>query len=319
VLSPPPPKPRRIHLVLSALSLRWAKLAVQTLLSRSIQTLRVHLITDGAEDERRIRDTLSSELLFPTSWCIASKAECDALAGDYYRQFPAIRGFREGHPCWRKITDPPLFAAPGEEMVILDPDVYFPNRFTFEPTPDRGLLLMWQRPHCLLPAACVRAAYGAPARLAHHTDIGVAQTRAPLPWDWLEWFLRRLGGSDIPRVMHVESIVWAALAMRIGGGYLNPSKWICWHRSLLKRCLMLAGMAGPRLLRLERLQQAKCFHAGGVAKEWLVKAVERGWLKGTADQTEPTPILPFEELTPAQFEVREVAKRVFHRLTGAAL
>jgi len=254
-----------------------------------------------------------------SAWRVLGKEECDALAADYYRQFPAIRGFREGHPCWRKITDRPLFAAPGEEMVILDPDVYFPNRFTFEPTPERGLLLMWQRPHCLLPAECVRAAYGAPARLAHHTDIGVAQTRAPLPLDWLEWFLGRLGGCDVPRVMHVESIVWAALAMRIGGGYLNPSKWICWHRSLLKRCLMRAGMTGPQLLRMERLQEAKCFHAGGVAKEWLVKAVERGWLKGTTDQTQPTPIVPFEELTPARFEVREVAKRAFHRLTGAAL
>ncbi len=64
-------------------------------------------------------------------------------------------------------------------MVLLDPDLYFPNTFRFEPTPEQGILLMWQRPNCLLPHKTVRAAMDAGIPLARHVDIGVAQWRGP--------------------------------------------------------------------------------------------------------------------------------------------
>src|SRR6201999_4396855 len=133
------------------------------------------------------------------------------------------------------------FAEDGEEMVLLDPDLYFPSEFRFEPTPERGILLMWQRPNCLLPPETVRAGIAAKFRLAHHVDIGVSHARCPIDWDWLERFLGAIGGgggADVPRVMHVEARVWSAMAMHTGGGYLDPGAWRCWHRPQAKRVLM---------------------------------------------------------------------------------
>jgi hypothetical protein len=48
------------------------------------------------------------------------------------------------------ITDPLLLSCEDGEMVVLDPDIYFPNKFCFEATLNQGLLLMWQKPNCLL-------------------------------------------------------------------------------------------------------------------------------------------------------------------------
>ena len=113
-------------------------------------------------------------------------------------------------------------------MIVLDPDLYFPNRFSFEPTPDTGVFLMWQRPSCLLPDEVVRRAIDAKIALAHHTDIGVAQWRMPVDLEWLDWLIHKMGSSQLPRSMHVESIVWAALAMRFGRRDIwIPKKWVC--------------------------------------------------------------------------------------------
>ena len=65
-------------------------------------------------------------------------------------------------------------------------------------------------------------AYEAGIQLAHHVDIGVAHVRNTLDLSWLDRLIAQLGGTAIPRAMHVEAIVWAALAMHVGGGYLNP-------------------------------------------------------------------------------------------------
>ena len=132
-----------------------------------------------------------------------------------------------------------------DEMIVLDPDLYFPNRFRFEETPAKGVLLMWQRPSCLLPDEVVEAAFGAGISLAHHTDIGVVQWRAPVDLEWLNWLIEKLGSSRFPHHMHVESIVWAALAMRMGGGYPKTrGAGICWHRSQYKRLLVKLGVPG---------------------------------------------------------------------------
>ena len=202
------------------------------------------------------------------------------------RQLPELRQFRHGHPCWRKITDPLLLSDDRDEMIVLDPDLYFPNRFRFEETPASGLLLMWQRPSCLLPDEVVEAAIGGGISLAHHTDIGVVQWRAPVDLEWLNWVIRKLGSSQFPRHMHVESIVWAALAMKMGGGYLDPGSWVCWHRSQYKRLLVKFGVSGPSILEREQFSGIKCFHAGGVAKWWLAAAHTRGLLDRNEDVTQ---------------------------------
>jgi hypothetical protein len=186
-----------------------------------------------------------------------------------------------------------------EEMVLLDPDLYFPNRFRFEPTPQTGVLLMWQKPSCLVPPVTVRTAMEQGIRFAHHVDIGVGGWRAPVDLDWLEWLLTRLDVRSLRRVMHIEAIVWAAMAMRIGGGYLDPKLWHCWHRNQPKRILRKVGLPGIHLLRVEDFSAIKCFHAGGEAKWWLAEAKEKGMLDQERDLTAAGPIIPFEELLPS--------------------
>ena len=159
-------------------------------------------------------------------------------------------------------------------MIPLDPDLYFPNSFRFEQTPAYGLLLMWQRPNCLLPDSIVRHAMVQGISLARHVDIGVAHWRpAEADLEWLDWLLGKLGGAHLPRKMHVEAIVWSAVAMHGGGGYLNPLLWRCWHRTQTKRLRLKLGSSGASILSGEPWTEIKCFHGGGEA---VVAARYRG-------------------------------------------
>ena len=163
----------------------------------------------------------------------------DDAAATQFVGLPNLQLLRKGHPCWRKVTDPLLLGAPGEELVLLDPDVYFPNRFRFETTPAKGLLLMWQQPNCLLPPEVVRRAMAAGIALARHVDIGVSHWRAGgdlADLAWIDWMLGKLDASAHRRIMHIEAIVWSAIAMRGGGGYLDPGLWVCWHRTQTSAC-----------------------------------------------------------------------------------
>ena len=45
--------------------------------------------------------------------------------------------FATGILAGAKSPTPRCSPSAGEEMVLLDPDLYFPNRFRFEPTPDK--------------------------------------------------------------------------------------------------------------------------------------------------------------------------------------
>jgi hypothetical protein len=173
---------------------------------------------------------------------------------------------------------------------------------------------MWQRPSCLLPDEVVEAAFDAGISLAHHTDIGVVQWRAPIDLEWLNWLIERLGSSQFPRHMHVESIVWAALAMRMGGGYLDPGSWVCWHRSQYKRLLLKFGVSGPLILEREQFSGIKCFHAGGVAKWWLAAAHARGLLDRNEDVTRRTSLQPFVELRPSRYHSIQLQRRWLKRL-----
>ena len=279
------PRPRLVHMVLSPRALPYAHFCLQSLVTQADEALRLRLITDSPEDATLLREELG-RLAIPARHEISvhDQKEADTIAESKLARYPNVRRFRQGHPCWRKITDPPLF----------DPDLYFPNLFRFEPTPPRGLRLMWQAPNCLLPRETVEAAIRGSYRLAHHVDIGVAHARAPLDWDWLEAFVGTLGGASIPRLMHVEAIVWSAMAMHIGGGHLNPSAWRCWHRTQLKRVLLKATVPGAQLLRLEHLGRVKCFHAGGAAKNWIPAAHAQGLLRGhnSPRHLQPTSPLP---------------------------
>jgi hypothetical protein len=302
-------------MVLSPRSLPYARLALDSLLRNSFEALNLHLITDSDEDKAALARELT--LLQPHArhrWSVTAESELLDREADLFAPYAHLRAFRRGHPCWRKVTDPMLLSAPNAELVLLDPDLYFPNVFRFEETPATGLLLMWQKPNCLLPAAVVRAAMDAKIPLAHHVDIGVSYWRAGGDLEWIDWLIGRLGGKSLPRMMHVEAIVWSAIAMRQGGGYLDPMLWSCWHRTQFKRVLRKFGVPGVRILRNERWPRIKCFHAGGEAKWWLPDAKIAGLLEPGQHVVEPGRVAPFVELTPAQFDREQSAKEMLRTL-----
>jgi len=291
--------PRRVFMVLSPVSLGYARFALESLFRNSAEPVHLHLVTDSTADKNAlIEELISRQNISGHLWSVFAEDELADREASVFGAYPNIRLFRHGHPCWRKITDPVLLSKDTEEMVLLDPDIYFSNRFRFETTPKTGVLLMWQKPSCLVPPETVRSTMEQGIRFAHHVDIGVSGWRALVDLDWLEWLLIRLNVGSLPRVMHIEAIVWAALAMRIGGGYLDPKLWHCWHRTQSKRILRKLGVPGIHLLRAENFSAIKCFHAGGEAKWWLAEAKLKGMLDQQKDCTAPGSILPFEELIP---------------------
>jgi hypothetical protein len=311
-------------MVLSPRSLPYAQLALASLLRNCAEVLHLHLITDGDSDKPVLMEALLAAQP-PHSrhgWSVTTESELVDREADVFGAHPNLRAFRHGHPCWRKVTDPMLVSEPGAELVLLDPDLYFPNVFSFEETPARGLLLMWQRPNCLLPPEVVRAAFNSHVRLARHVDIGVSHWRASADLDWLDWLIGRLGGASLPRIMHVEAIVWAALAMREGGGYLDSKLWSCWHRTQSKRLLRKLGVSGVRILQSERWSDIKCFHAGGEAKWWLPDAESAGTLQPGPEHSQPGVVRPFVELSPGRYQLEQGAKQMlryagYYRLFSA--
>jgi hypothetical protein len=291
-------------MILTPRSLSYARIAVESLFRNSDEPFHLVLITDSTDDKQILLGELGNLKSFEPSEqgiSVFNEADLNERESEMFASYPHIVKFRRGHPCWRKITDPILLSRDGEEMILLDPDVYFPNRFCFEETPQSQLLLMWQRPSCLLPAEVVNNAMRAGIPLAHHTDIGVAQWRMPIDLPWFDWLLEKLGSPNLPRNMHIESIVWAALAMRMGGGYLDPALWLCWHRTQFKRVSRRLGASGSTILKSEPWKDIKCFHAGGEAKWWLLEAKNKGYLDSNEARTLPTRPLPFVELKPNAF------------------
>jgi hypothetical protein len=314
-----PEMARRVFMVLSPRTLDYARGALKSLLNNVLEPIHLHLITDTNSDKQLLLEETGGYIFPSCHRCeVFSKEELDDHESRILGLYPKLRYFRNGHPCWRKITDPVLLSGGTEEIVVLDPDLYFPNKFRFETTPDRGLLLMWQKPNCLLPPSIVDAAIGRGIPLAHHVDIGVAQWRAQVDLDWLEWLLDQLDLEGHPNAklsMHIEAIVWAAIAMRIGGGYLPPDHWHCWRRSQRIRLLRKLRVPGPQLLHHEPFSTIKCFHAGGEAKHWLEATRRRGWLDADNVLDGSGTVLPFVELTPAAYH-RERAAKLWLRRFG---
>ena len=317
------PNPRHVYMVLSPRSLSYSRGALESLFRNSIEPIHLRLITDSKQDKEELSDAVVALDTGPHQWAVYSEEDLAEREEALFAGYDHLRVFRRGHPCWRKITDPLLLSDPGAELVLLDPDLYFPNRFQFEETPQSGLLLMWQQPNCLFPPAVVKTAISKGIRLAHHVDIGVAHWRGSEDLDWLDWLVAELGSSKFSRSMHVEAVVWAALAMRIGGGYLDPGYWKCWRRSPEKRLRIKLGASGPGILRSEPWSHLKCFHAGGEAKRWLNAVPGFGLLDGQATHSVPGRVLPFVELTPAHYAREQAFKRVlqslgYYRLFGPA-
>jgi hypothetical protein len=306
---------RRIFMILSPRSLPYATNCVESLFAKAAEHLQVCFMTDSPADKVELSDVIG-RLPNPAghSWRVVDDSEAEVRASEQWANFPNLRTFRSGHPCWRKVTDPLLFSSADEEMVILDPDLYFPNRFTFEPAPRTGVRLMWQQPNCMLPASTVHTALSASIALARHVDIGVAQWRANQDLEWFDWMIGKLGGAELPRVMHVESIVWSALAMRLGGGHLDPEKWRCWRRTQLARLLLKAGVSGVNILRVQPFSRMKCFHAGGEAKWWLADAQRAGLLDYSRELLDESRVLPFVELTPQRFDAEQSVKVLLRHL-----
>jgi hypothetical protein len=294
---------RRLFMVLSPRSLPYARLALASLFNNAEEQFALFLITDEESDRQILLDEVGKlgANQIGKSVQVFGEADLSTRESEVFAGYPNIASFRHGHPCWRKVTDPILLSRDGEEMIVLDPDIYFPNRFSFEESLQAGLLLMWQKPSCLLPANVVYNAMRAGISLAHHTDIGVAQWKMPVDLAWLDWLLGKLGSQNLPRSMHVESIVWAALAMRMGGGYLNPQAWLCWRRTQFKRIFRKLGGSGAEILKWEPWLDIKCFHAGGEAKWWLLDAKAKGFLDSDEAKSFNSTPLPFQELTPDVF------------------
>jgi hypothetical protein len=301
-------------MVLSPRSLSYSRGALESLFSNSLEPIQLRLITDSKQDKEELSEAVNVIDVGPHQWAVYSEEDLDDREAAIFAGHDNLRAFRRGHPCWRKITDPLLLSDPGAELVLLDPDLYFPNRFQFEETPQSGLLLMWQQPNCLYPPEVVNSAINKGIRLAHHVDIGVAHWRAAADLDWLDWLIGELGGSSLPRIMHVEAIVWAALAMQIGGGYLDPSYWKCWRRSPAKRVRIKLGASGTRILSSEPWGDLKCFHAGGEAKKWLQSVRDLGLLDSHATHSMPGRMFPFMELTPADYARERALKQVLQSL-----
>ena len=312
----PRPSARQVHMVLSPHSLPYACLALSSLLSNAREPLELHLITDSHADKTTLVDAVA-ELQAPSHHIVSVFAEdelADAEASRFAR-YHRLRAFRHGHPCWRKITDPLLLSDAGSELILLDPDLYFPNPFSFEATPPTGLLLMWQRPNCLLPPEIVRAAFHANIPLARHVDIGVSHWReSSADLDWIDWLLGKLsGGGMLPRLMHVEAIVWAAIALHGGGGYLDPRLWVCWHRTQARRLRRKLGVSGQSILAAEPWATMKSFHAGGEAK-WWVPEVAASLTQAADALTSAGRVQPFVELTSARYEQEQRGKALIRGL-----
>ena len=310
----PSPQARQVYMVLSPRSLGYARAALESLFRSALEPLDVHLITDSLTDATELREAAAAIGIAATSTCtVTAEEELADAEATLFAGLDNLRAFRHGHPCWRKITDPLLLSAPDEELVLLDPDVYFPNKFSFEQTPRTGLLLMWQKPNCLLPPETVRGAMNAGVKLARHVDIGVSHWRAGSDLAWIDWLIGKLGGAQLPRMMHVEAIVWAAIAMREGGGYLDPAYWVCWHRTQTKRLRRKLGADGNAILASEPWSTLKCFHAGGEAK-WWVPGYAATLPANAAQITQPGTVKPFVELTREYYEKEQRMKGLIRNL-----
>jgi hypothetical protein len=311
-----------IVISLAASSLPYASLCIRSLAENLDGDEAIHLLTDTPGDQEKLQQAFAGLARIK----VQLSDELWVDAGNPMRRFSALEKLRNGHPCWRKLTDPMLLAREGDEVVVIDPDVYFTRRFSFRKVGDGTLRLMWQKPNCLLPFSVVQTAFAKGIAMADHVDIGIAQYRSPLDLEWLNWLVESLG--ETPRVMHVEAILWSCLAMRMGGGYLDSDRWYCWANTQRKRILKKVGASPARMLKAEDLRSRLAFHAGGTAKAWLAAPGAEVLLKELAGLPDVEPpgaekVRPFVPFTNEKFEWLRKRARVlegigYYKLVGGA-
>ena len=309
--------PRIVHVVLASRSLPYARICIRTMLANSVDPIHLRLLVDDRAEQALLGAEMDGLALPPG--CRVEIVPREEITQRLESRWPGLAGLRalhDGHPCWRKIVDPLVLSAPGEEIIVTDPDLMFPNRFAFEATPPEGVMMMRQGPDCLFPPAAVRAAFDLGVRLADHVDIGVAQLSAgAVDIEWLDDLIRRLEVERFRPFMHVEAIVWSAIAMEIGGRHLDGTAWHCWERGRAKRLAVALGLPGRWTLALEPLARMKCIHVSGPSKWWLKEAMETGALKELGnDRTAPTEGLPYVELTRSGYEREQRLKTTLARL-----
>lgn len=307
---------RRVFLLMHSSALPYARLSIRTMLANSAEPVQLRLVADDAA-ERDLLEAETAPLAAPGSEILVTAQEevSDLLAS----RFPGRAGLRalhEGHPCWRKVIDPLVLSDPEDEIIVTDPDLLFPNRYAFEPTPAEGVMVMRQGPDCLFPPPAVRATFDRGVRLANHVDIGVAQLRAgAVDPDWLDWLCAGMELDRFRPFMHIEAILWSALAMRFGGRHLDPAAWRCWERGKLKRLAVAAGVPGHWTLKAEPLASVKCIHVSGPSKWWVQDALKAGSLKETGtDRTAPSTGPAYAELTRAGYEREQRLKGLVRRV-----
>jgi hypothetical protein len=118
----------------------------------------------------------------------------------------------------------------------------------------------------------------------------------------------------MPRSMHVESIIWAALAMTMGGGYLNPERWHCHRNSVAGRIQRKLGQSGVAAIASLDVASFKCLHGGGEAKNWFADAEKAGVLAPGSDLTNPSPVKPYGIFPRSKFERKFALRRLAARL-----
>ena len=191
-------------MVLSPRALPYARGTLQTLFRNCREPFELFLITDSTDDKNSLLEAMSEiGSASPNAWYVADKPECDDLAASRFRDLNQLRTFRDGHPCWRKITDPLLFARESDELILLDPDLYFPF---IDRTQQVSMVVRTSGdPGSLVPSVrqAIRELEGEVARVV--VVVG-GQPRAPsgARSDILRPVARRVGGAAAggPGVVH---------------------------------------------------------------------------------------------------------------------
>src|SRR5215469_10117456 len=153
---------------LGAACLPYASLCIRSLAENLNGAETIHLLTDAPGDQAQLQQAFAGLKRIK----VQVSDELWEDGGNPMRKYAPLEKLRNGHPCWRKLTDPMLLAREGDEVVIVDPDVYFARRFSFEKVVDGTLRLMWQKPNCLLPFSVVQKAFAKGIAMADHVDIG---------------------------------------------------------------------------------------------------------------------------------------------------
>jgi hypothetical protein len=81
-----------------------------------------------------------------------------------------------------------------------------------------------------------------------------------------------------------------------------------------KRILIKIGLPVSVILKLERLHEIKCFHAGGPSKWWIKEAYEKGKIDRQVVLAADSKISPFVEFTSQRYEFEQNIKKLLWKI-----